>query len=654
MPRKSTVIRPWIFLWIAALAVSVPAAAAFPPITDEQKKLKEVPGSPGASAVVLFESADLAMQDPTGDPVPSILTVERRIKILTEEGAKEFGEIEIPHSRTTRLSNLEGRTVLADGREVPLPKDAVFQRQVSRQDRQFETSAAFPSVEPGAILDLSYDLYFDSFFLLEPWLFQSTIPTLRSEVTFHIPSSVAVGTWGRTLPTHQFQSENRPEKDGQRLTVWLENLPAIPDEPYGPPLSDLSAKFMVIPHYVAFASGNRVYLMENWKDLMQQVEDHFYKPTLKDDKLARQKAKEIAKTVEASDRALAEAVYRWVRDEIRTEAGSLYVLDVDEKNGVSGVVTRGVGTPAEKGLLLYAMLDELKLDSEILWAPDAYDGSIDPNVANPAWFERVIVAVDVNGSRVFLDPSSPSLAFGRLRPYNEGQPTVTYDPKNPDVGELPTTPPEDHRREASIELTLDEEGRATGTGTLTLTGHHAYLNLDPEAADDEVLADWTEWLEERYEGYEVSDVKVNPSVDSQTLEVTFAVTQRDEEVLGDEATLILARPLGPVDQPFDLPPERRRTPVQFSFADRDELEVTLTWPEGWEVDSAPQSFDRKTSVGTAAYTVETDEEARTLHLTRRLEIAKKYFPNSTEYTALRDLYELMEERDARAVVLVRR
>lgn len=641
-------------LGLVVLGVGGPAAAAFPPISEEHKALSEVPGSSGAPAVVLFETADFAMQDPTGGPVPSILTVQKRVKILNEEGVQEYGEIDIPHSRRFRLSNLAGRTVLADGREIALPKDAVFQRQISRQERVFETSAAFPSVEPGAILDLSYDLRFDSIYFLEPWLFQSLIPTLRSEITYHIPDSVVVGTWGRTLPGHPFQSDNQREKGGQRLTVWLENLPAVPDEPFSPPVSDLSAKFMVIPHYVVFSSGNRFELMESWKTLMQRVEADIYKPALKDDKLARQQAKEIQKQTEGSGRPLAEAIYRWVRDEVRTEYEWLGVFNLEEKQGVSGVAKRGFGTPTEKGLLLYAMLDEVGLDPELLWVPDRYDGTVDPEVANPNWFERIVVAIDLDGSRVFLDPASPSLAFGHLRPYNEGQPTVSYDPKDPEVSELPETSFDQHQRKATIELALDEDGRVTGTGTVVMTGHHAYLNLAPQTPDEEVVDEWTAWLEERYEGYEVSDVEVTPSVEEQKLSVSFAVAQREEEVLGDEASIVLARPLGPITQLFELPPERRRTPVQLSFPDRDELTVTMSWPEGWERETSPPPFDRDTGAGRATYQVQFDEAARTFRLTRRLDVTQDYFPDSTAYAGLRTLYELMEKNDARPLVLVRR
>ncbi len=581
--------------------------------------------------------------------------MERRIKVLTEEGVREYGELSIPHSRQLRLSNLEGRTVSPDGKVTSIDKDAVFERRSSRQDKLFETAVAFPSVEPGAILDLSYDLYFDSIYYLEPWLFQNVIPTLHSEITYHIPETTAVGSWGQALPGKPFQQDVKPEKDGQRLVVWLDDIPAVPDEPFSMPLVDLSAKFMVVPHYrVQF--GQRVPLMETWKELMDAVWEQLYKPALASDKEAKKKAKEIAAGIdkEKGERALAEALYEYVRDEIRTNSAVYSVLWVDEKKGVSKVVERKVGSAADKALLLHAMLDAEKIDSALVWVPDKDDGRIDPAVASPYWFERVLVRVDLDDGPVFLDPSSPSLAFNRLRPVNEGQPAVVADRKKPETVNLPKTPFSDHQRMASLDLTVDEEGRVTGSGQVTFAGHHAHRALAPGLGADEVKDLWTKWLEESYVGYDVSDVEVTQTVASQTVEVRFQVAQREDEVLGDEASVFPSRPLGPLNSPFELPPERRKTPVQLSFGDRDQSTTTLTWPEGWDVEDLPAAFEQENLAGAAVYEVATDEEARKMTVTRRLDVRKELFVDSKEYGALQTLWNLMETQDARPVVLVRR
>ena len=82
--------------------------------------------------------------------------------------------------------------MLADGREIPLPKDAVFKRRTSRSGKRFVSSIVFPGVEVGAVLDYKYRLRAVSLFSLEPWYFQEEVPTVYSEVVYDIPSVVTV------------------------------------------------------------------------------------------------------------------------------------------------------------------------------------------------------------------------------------------------------------------------------------------------------------------------------------------------------------------------------------------------------------------------------------------------------------------------------
>src|SRR5215207_531151 len=130
-------------LAVLAFVPARPTRADFPPVTDAEKALKSVAGEPNAPAVALFKNAEFWMMDIARQEASSRLAVRTRIKILTEEG-KEQGEIAIPHSGYVRLQSFRGRTVLPDGRVVPVPADAKFKRKMSRQEKRFVTSVAFP------------------------------------------------------------------------------------------------------------------------------------------------------------------------------------------------------------------------------------------------------------------------------------------------------------------------------------------------------------------------------------------------------------------------------------------------------------------------------------------------------------------------------
>lgn len=636
----------------AALLWAPAAAAAFPPVPDSARQLTEVAGSPDAAAVVLDEKAEFWIQN-LRDPRPSTLRVFRRVKVLTAEGAEDWGEVEIAHSREWRLSNFEGRTVLPDGRELAVDQDSVFRRVSSRSEKEFVTAAAFPAVAPGAILDLSYELSVDSIFFLEPWFFQAGIPVLRSEIEYHIPSNVAVKVWGSSLPGQEFQQTVDNEKDGRRLRVWLEDLPPIPDEPFSRPAADLSARFMLVPTEID-VPGGRVQLMSSWKEVCKLMDEQVYESLGRKSKAVRQKVREVRRAAPDGGRALAEALFRYVRDEVRT--APRYSVFTRSKVTLEDIMEEGVGTLAEKALLLQALLREADLDTRLLWVADRRDGLVDPSVANPSWFEKVIVQVQVpeeGGTRaVLLDPSDRRLGFGHLHAHNEGVVAVLYDVKDPKVATTPETPAALNRRSAEVDLTLDAEGRLSGGGTLTLSGHHATRNLQRSEEEDAGADSWREWLAERWPGFEISELAVSEDLEGRQITVTFQLRQRPEEVLGDESSLALARPLGPVDQPFQLTPEERRTPVMLSFGDIDAVTTTVTWPEGWEVELVPEELQLNNAAGLASVTTTVDAEARSLTYQRTFMVKRREFVDSPQYGALRALFGDLEARDAQSLVLV--
>ncbi|HEV7516425.1 MAG TPA: DUF3857 domain-containing protein, partial [Thermoanaerobaculia bacterium] len=264
-------MQPAVFRWstvpfaVVFLALGLPGAARgadFPPVTEAERALQAVPGAPNAPAVVLFHNGEFQMLDLASHEVSSRLSVERRVKILTAEG-KSQGEIEIEHSDDVRLSGFAGRTVLPDGTVVPVPANARFERRLSKNRSLYVTAVAFPAVQVGAILDYRYDLHFDSIFYLEPWYFASRLPVLHSEITYLIPASLGVQTWGRDPYSVGVKSERTNTIRGTRLKTWADRVPPVSREPFGFPFEDLAAQVTVIP--TAFSTGGFPRrLLESW------------------------------------------------------------------------------------------------------------------------------------------------------------------------------------------------------------------------------------------------------------------------------------------------------------------------------------------------------------------------------------------------------
>ncbi|HVR94975.1 MAG TPA: DUF3857 domain-containing protein [Thermoanaerobaculia bacterium] len=633
---------------LLAAFVSAASAAGFPEITPQERALTSVPNEPNASAVVLFKKGEFVMAGTYGNTSgSSTYSVQVRRKILTEEG-KGYGEVAVYHSKWARLQNLKGRTVLPDGRVLPLSSDATFRRKLSQNDKRFVTSIAFPGVEVGAILDYQYEIRVDSIFFLESWYFQEEVPTLYSEIAYEIPSGVSVTTWVRDPMRVGLKKDQREVAGGGRLRVWGENLPAIPDEPFSLPYSDLSSRFMLVPTNISNGYQS-VDLLKDWPSTCNLYSDD-YEKALRKGSEAERKAKALTGAA-AGQRAKAEVLYRFVRDQIETDPQ--LGIQIAKGSTADKVLAAQRGDYVDKTILLQKMLGAVGITAHPVWVAERDGGTADLQLPNPWWFDRAIIMAEVDGTRVFLDPSDRTLGFGRLAPGLEGTAALVYDSKKPEVITLPETTFDQHTRTAKVQLDLDAEGRLQGKGTLLLTGHPAWESLGWQDDAEKTNKAWKDWLAEEYPDYDITDLKVVEAVDDQKVEVTWAMAQREEEVLGDEATLTPSRPLGPVRQRFQMPAAKRVSPVLFDYPDRDEVQLSVHWPEGWKPEALPKAIAHASPVGAVSATVELDAAARILTYRRRFDLTTRVVPLPGSYQKLQTLYNEVEKHDAQALVLVR-
>lgn len=631
-----------------------PAAADLPPVREADRALTSVPGQPNAPAAVLFNNAEFWMRDFSRQEASSRLRVQVRVKILTDAGISR-GEVLIPHSRWVRLQNFQGRTTLPDGRVVPVPTDAQFVRKLSRRQKRFVTAVAFPAVAAGAILDYEYELRFDSFFLLEPWFFSDEIPVLHSEILYHVPANLEVQGWNRDPFQVGVKSEKAEDVRGVRLRLWADNLPAIPDEPLSFPFRDLATQAMLLPTNYRDGVATTA-LMADWKSTSRLLLDSYDQARRGDGAVVR-KARELtapAGSPPLAPREKAAVLFRFVRDRISTddEEGP----SVEDGVSVDDILRRGHGDSAAKSVLLLALFAAVKIEAQPVWTASRSQGIPDLQLASPGWFDRVIVAARVDspgGPRVFFDPSDRALGPGFLAPGTEGTQGLIPDRKKPEIVDLPVTPIEQSVRKVSFDLALDAAGRLTGKGRIDLSGHHAWARIGWKGESATSPEAWTRWLEDRSKGFKIADLTLEESADERRVTVTWNLAQREEAVLGDEVSLVPSRPVGPTPQRFTLPPDKRRTPVFFDFADRDELELRLAWPEGWQVEVAPEPVKVASAVGAFTVEVRRDDAGRRLTYRRQFDITQRQLNSSALYAAIQSLYGAVERSDAQSLALIR-
>jgi hypothetical protein len=378
--------------------------------------------------------------------------------------------------------------------------------------------------------------------------------------------------------------------------------------------------------------------------------EEIYSKARRKDGGVEKKAREIAGTGTARQKA--EALYRFVRDEVATE--DLPGIFLVEGSSVEQTLAQNSGDPAEKALLLQSLLRAAKIDARLVWAADRRHGQIDPQVANPLWFDTILVAAEVDGQRIYLDPADRSLAFGHLRYGYEGTPALLPDPKKPEGVVLPMAAHDQNARRAVVDLDLDAEGRLAGNGEMTLTGHRAWEKTGWQDDDAATLDAWKKWLADVWPGFQIDGVRFEEKPDEQVVTVAWTMKQREEEVLGDETALVPSRPLGPIRQPFVQEASKRRSPVLFHFPDHDEVELRLRWPEGWKLDSLPKLASTKNRAGALTVGLDVNDAERSLVYRRQLDVTQRELASMQLYGEARTLFGAAEKSDAEALVLARR
>ena len=646
---KRTAILATLILTLLASRGAAAESADFPPITDEERALTSLPGEPNAPAVVLFKKGEFLMAG-YGRFIGSLashLRVQGRVKILTEAG-KSNGEIVIDHSRDVRLRSFSGRTVLPDGRIVAVPADARFERRTSQASKTFVTTVAFPAVQVGAILDFEYEIVFSSPFVLKPWVFSEEMPVRHSEVIFKTAHDWRMRIWTRAPLGVKIEQQKQESSAGYDLRAWAENLPSIQVVPFGPAYEDLASQILLLPASFGNAYVSVKY-MEDWYTTSQLL-GRIYDGVRKRDGGVAARARGIAGT--GSPRQKAEALYRFVRDQIQGETG--YGVWVDPDSSLDKVLSGRRGDPTQKALLLQGMLKAVDINSRLVWAADRGRGTLDTTLPTPDWFDTPLVLVDLDGKHTFLDPSSTALGFGQLRAGHEGTKALLPDAGKPLGIILPETPFEQNLRRAEVDLALDGKGRLSGTGTLRLTGLHAAERIRWQDDEAKTLQAWKDWLGERYKEFQITDVKAAEELEERKVTVTWSMAQREDEVLGDEATVVPSAPLGPVRQPFTQTADERKMDVIFEYPDRDEVELRLRWPAEWRVEQVPQPVAVNQPCGALSTSVVRNDQDHTLVYRRRLDVTQRTIGIKDGYEAVRDLFGMTEKNDGQKLTLLRR
>jgi hypothetical protein len=658
----------WVNLLFALLLASVaaricPAQAWIAP-SHEELAMTSLPEVPGAPAVYLYK-------EQTTDDERHTFAFYTRLKVLTE-GGKEYANVELPYVSDvtgTSIDNVEGRTIQPDGSIVPFTGKP-YQKLIVRGAGFKERAVVFtlPAVQVGSIIEYRYKIHMDAYFFRPPqWEVQGDLFVRKAHYTWKptgrlLESADGKGTaiiaWTPILPPGVDVKQTFPPKASDMsnegnalLTLDVANIMPLPREQFMPPMQSMSYRVLFYYTYVRTAE-------EYWKSegrAWSRERDKFIGPNNAVTAAVNQIVG-AGDTPEQKLHKLYAAVMGFENTDLTRErsteeekaAGLKTVKDAGD------VIARKRGSGDQLALTFVAMARAAGLKAYAMGVADRSKRIFLPSYLSLDQLDDDVAIVQVDGKDVYFDPGQRYCGYGHLA----WRHTLSAGLRQVDGGGavLAATPSEPYQASQVsriADLTLDDQGVATGAVTMVFTGdpaltwRHRALRGDDTSIRNELR---TELEEKLPGGTEVKVVSIENLTDGEKpLKVTWAIKGPVGSSTGKR--LVVPADLFEAATKPRFPEAKRTFEVDMHFGSMYADAIRFKLPPSLVIEAVPP-VTRAELPKMAVYNTSNKRDTASVTLFRNLGFAA-VFVKPESYADLRTFFSKVESSDQDSLVLTR-
>ena len=440
------------------------AAVGQEPAPSVLEKAPSADQYPGMEAVVLIDGMHTAVL-PDGS---SVTVFRERLRILTQQGVQDYGEVQIPYDADLDRITLDyARTITADG-AVRVPAASAIREvtpsALSSAPMYSSTklyTISMPGLEPGAIIDWQVTISDrEESTAPEPpsldgiWTFASELPTQVSTNTVVLPKGTpfrwqGVGT--DVTPTIQTGPQSVTYTFSQR------DVPAIGYEPYMPDMDAVSPRVIVST-------------MASWDEVASWYADLSSDCCAADDAI-RGEVRALTDGIQVSSERIS-AIYDFVASKVRYVALE-FGMGRYQPHEASEVFANRYGDCKDQATVLISMLRTAGFDAYpvLLSVRDGMDVDFSALPTVQA-FDHVIVAVPRGGWQ-FLDPTWDTATASYLPQADQARHGLLVLGKRGEPGRVVTTDPVVPDKTSVVSETqaiISQTGSLTATSTIRTGG----------------------------------------------------------------------------------------------------------------------------------------------------------------------------------------
>lgn len=670
-----------LFATIAFLSIVLSVNAQdfkFGKVSKEELAQKQHHLDSSASAAILYKNEHVFYYYSDSDGFEQHRVIHKRIKIYNKEGYdwatdKVFLYQGNSSGNREKVTSIKGYTFnLEKGKlsKEKLKKDGIFDEEAN--DFMDITTITMPNIQDGCIVEITYEVV-SPFLTIDDVFFQYEIPMDKFDLkiatpeyyvynkkvnpkAFYYPklaetvanNSASYTTTSRSTANgfgtkgSKNYSKGSFEYQENIITANETDIPPLKQEAYAGNMNNYIAKLSMELSAILNTNGSvEKSFSSSWEKVSKSIyEQSDFGNQLNKSSFFKDDLEPLVASV-GDNFQKAFILQSYVKSKVKWNG----LYGYRAQKGTKSAYKEGEGNVADINLLLIAMLRSQGINANPVLVSTRNNGV--PIFPTRKGFNYVICMVESQDSYALYDAtemySMPNTLPQRVLNW---QGRVIKDDGT--SGWISLTPTDKAVEYTSLNVKIKDDFTIEGKVRKNITDHLA-LNYRKNNANRSNEAQITQ-LEKNKGDIEISNLDYENDNDiTQPVRLSYDYILNDgvDDVGGNlyfSPMLFMATK----ESPFKL--EERKYPIDFVFPFEDKYVINIMIPEGYQVESLPESgvFEFKSNDAKFTYVIKENGKFLQLNISLDMNVS---FINSLDYTVFKDFFEKIVEKQSEQVVL---
>ncbi|WP_298265562.1 transglutaminase [uncultured Lutibacter sp.] len=642
----------------------------FGEVSKEELQEKVYPLDSSANAAILYKERKTSFEYVPNEGFNVITQVFLRLKIYNKEG------FDWATNKISYYNSSNGREKISGLKAITynLEKNKIVETKLNRKDvfdeelNKYWSQQKFtmPNIKEGSVIEWRYKLI-SPFKRIDDVQFQYGIPVKKMNASVEIPEYFIYKkqfkgyypVFAKTETKSRSINFTEKERDVRDInsratfsnvkidllsnleTYEVSNVPALIEEAYVNNIENYKTAIQYEYSELHWPRQPIKYYSHSWEDVTKTIYNNYnfgseiYKSNHYSDDLA------VILAAAKTDSEKIIGIFELVKQKVKWNKYN----GITKFNGTRQAYKEAVGNVFDINLNLVSMLNKAGLKANpVILSTRAHGISFFPTIDG---FNYVIAAVELPEGLVLLDAteqySTPNIlpfrtlnGEGRLIRDDGSSETVSLNPVKP-AGIVTV-----------LKVEIDEEGTIEGQNRTNYLNHQALSYREKYAAidNDDIVVK----LEEKKGGLEISDFELSGKKETYkpVMETYKFYSENSIDVVGDK---IFFKPLffeATTTSPFKL--KKREYPINFGTTSSSKTLVNITIPEGYVIESVPESINVKLPNNYGSYRYHISTSGNVINVNSQFKINTINYP-VVNYDEMKEFYKMIIAKNLEQVVL---